>query len=253
MGELSALIVAAGRGIRMGPRGKLMPKGLLKVGGVALVVRSVALLQAKGVRRIRIVTGHLAEQYEERFAAVDGVELVHNPDFATTGSARSMMTGLADMEGPILLLESDLVYEAAALAPLGAGESCILVSGATGAGDEVYIWTRDGARGDPVFDMMSKDIGAMSAPHFGELVGISRFAAEDTERLKQAAEAVLAQNAKADYEDTVIHMAKAQDITCRKIEALAWSEIDSEEMYAHAVAEVWPRIRARDGGSPPYS
>lgn len=246
MSELSALIVAAGRGIRMGPRGELTPKGLLEIGDTALVARSVALLKARGIGRVRIVTGHLAEQYEAAFADVEGVDLAHNPDYATTGSARSMITGLADMEGPILLLESDLVYEAAALATIGEGESCILVSGETKAGDEVYIWTRDGAAGAPVFDMMSKDKGAVEADHFGELVGISRFDAEDAERLKRAAEVVLGEDPKADYESTVIHMAKTQDIACRKIEDLAWSEIDSEEMYAHALGEVWPRIVARD-------
>ncbi len=247
MSEVSALIVAAGRGIRMGPRGEMTPKGLLEIDGTALVARSVRLLKDSGVKHIRIVTGHLAEQYEAAFGDMAGVDLVHNPDFATTGSARSMMTGLADMKGPILLLESDLVYEAAALASLHEGESCILVSGETKAGDEVYIWTREGAGGRPVFDMMSKDRTAVDTDHFGELVGISRFTAADTERLKSAAQVVLEEDPKTDYEATVIHMAKTQDIPCRKIEDLAWSEIDSEDMYAHALEDVWPRIVERDG------
>jgi 2-aminoethylphosphonate-pyruvate transaminase len=249
MNELSALIVAAGRGIRMGPRGEMTPKGLLAIGGDALVTRSVALLKGCGVKHIRIVTGHLAEQYEAALGPVEGVELVHNPEFAATGSGRSMMIGLADMRGPVLLLESDLVYEAAALHALREDESCILVSGETKAGDEVYIWTREGADGAPVFHMMSKDISAMNAAHFGELVGISRFTAEDVDRLKDAARLVLEEDPKADYEATVIHMAKTRDIACRKIEDLAWSEIDSEEMYAHAVEEVWPRITTRDKAS----
>ncbi|MDV4146179.1 phosphocholine cytidylyltransferase family protein [Shimia sp. FJ5] len=247
MSEVSALIVAAGRGIRMGSRGEMTPKGLLEIDGTALVARSVALLKKSGVKRVRIVTGHLAEQYEAAFGDMEGVDLVHNPAFATTGSGLSMMTGLAEMAGPVLLLESDLVYEAAALGSLHQGESCILVSGESNAGDEVYIWTREGANGGPVFDMMSKNIAAVEAQHFGELVGISRFTAEDTERLKAAAETVLEQDPKADYEETVIHMARTQDIACRKIEDLAWSEIDSEIMYAHALKEVWPKIVARDG------
>ena len=249
MNELSALIVAAGRGIRMGARGEMTPKGLLEIGGKALVARSVALLRGRGVRRVRIVTGHLADQYEAAFGDVEGVELVHNPDFAVTGSGRSMMIGLADMRGPVLLLESDLIYEAAALQAVQEGDSCILVSGETGAGDEVYIWTREGADGAPVFHMMSKDMSAMDAAHFGELVGISRFTAGDVERLRDAAGLVLRDDPKADYEATVIHMAQTRDIACRKIEDLAWSEIDSEEMYAHATEEVWPRIVTRDGAA----
>ena len=154
-----------------------------------------------------------------------------------------MMAGLADMAGPVLLLESDLIYEAAALAGLGDGPSCILASGQTGSGDEVYIWTR----GEAVFDMMSKDRNALGRPHFGELVGISRFSATDTERLKAAAAEVLAADASAEYETCIVHMAKTYDIACHKIETLAWSEIDSEDMYARAVETVWPEIVARDG------
>ena len=59
MVDLSALILAAGRGIRMGPRGQLRPKGLLEIDGVPLVARSINLLRARGIPRIRIVTGHL--------------------------------------------------------------------------------------------------------------------------------------------------------------------------------------------------
>ncbi len=64
--------------------------------------------------------------------------------------------------------------------------------------------------------------------------------------MKQAARHVLEDDPKADYESTVIHMAKTQDIACRKIADLAWSEIDSEDMYTHAVQEIWPKIMARE-------
>lgn len=238
----TALIVAAGRGIRMGPRGTLTPKGLLKINDTPLVARSVNLLQAKGVSRVRIVTGHLADQYEDIFGTMPGVELVHNPDFATTGSLRSMMTGLEDLSGPFVLLESDLIYETAALAPVLDGPSTILVSGVTGSGDEVYIWTRD----EIIFDTMSKKIDAQPRAHFGELTGLSRFDAEDTERLKTAARAVLAEDAKADYEDSVIRLAQTRDIACTLIPDLAWSEVDTEEMLSRAIGTIWPRIQERD-------
>lgn len=238
----TALIVAAGRGIRMGPRGTLTPKGLLKINDTPLVVRSVDLLKAKGVSRVRIVTGHLADQYEDTFGATPGVELVHNPDFSSTGSLQSMMTGLKDLSGPIVLLESDLIYETAALAPVLEGPSTILVSGVTGSGDEVYIWTRDGE----VFDTMSKKIDAQTRSHFGELTGLSRFDADDTERLKVAAHAVLAEDPKADYEDSVIRLAQTRDISCTLVSDLAWSEVDTEDMLARATTTVWPRIQERD-------
>lgn len=246
MTELTALIVAAGRGIRMGPRGEYTPKGLLSVGGTALVQRSVRLLHEHGIRKVRIVTGHLSEQYEAMFEGVEGVELVHNPDFATTGSLRSLMVGLSSMQGPIVLLESDLIYERAALEPVGLGNSRIMVSGETGAGDEVYIWTRQTSDGKPVFDMMSKDSTARAQGHFGELTGISCYTSKDTCSLKEAAQTLLAANPKSDYESAVVHMAQTCEIDCHLIHDLAWTEIDDEDMLARAIKVVWPEIQKRD-------
>lgn len=246
MSEFRALIVAAGRGIRMGARGQMTPKGLLKIDGVPLVMRSVRLLQARGISHVRIVTGHLSDQYEAMFRDMPGVELVHNPAFSTTGSLLSLATGLNGLHGPLLVLESDLIYEAASLVPLSAEASTILASGTTGSGDEVYIWTRQNAKGEPVFDDMSKDVSARSAKHHGELVGISAFTASDVEALHQAAAQILKENPKSDYEPAVVRMAKTRDICCHKIDDLAWTEIDDEVMYERALNTVWPAIQKRD-------
>ena len=41
MKDFTAIIVAAGMGVRMGPRGRLMPKGLIEVGGSPMVAQSL--------------------------------------------------------------------------------------------------------------------------------------------------------------------------------------------------------------------
>ena len=246
MTDLTALIIAAGRGIRMGPRGEYTPKGLLNVGGSALVQRSVQLLHERGIRAVRIVTGHLSEQYEAMFKDVEGVELVHNPDFATTGSLRSLVIGLFSMPRQLELLESDLIYERAALEAVGADKSRIVVSGETAAGDEVYIWTRQTSDGKPVFDMMSKDVTARPQDHFGELTGISIFTSKDMVSLKNAAQARFAADPKSDYESAVVLMAQTCEIDCHLIPDLAWTEIDDETMLARATKVVWPEIQNRD-------
>ena len=60
----TAIILAAGMGVRLKERGKLMPKGCMCLGEKAIVEESVLRLLAVGIERIVIVTGHLAEQYE---------------------------------------------------------------------------------------------------------------------------------------------------------------------------------------------
>ena len=113
----TALILAAGLGSRLGQRGRAAPKGFLQLGERPIVEESVALLAAAGIRRVVIVTGHLSEFYAElRQRAPRLIETVHNPDFASTGSLRSLACARELVDADLLLLESDLIYERRAVA-----------------------------------------------------------------------------------------------------------------------------------------
>lgn len=57
----TAVILAAGMGVRLKDRGRLSPKGCLCLGEKSIVEESVLRLLATGIERIVIVTGHLAE------------------------------------------------------------------------------------------------------------------------------------------------------------------------------------------------
>ena len=246
MPEATALILAAGRGMRMGKRGEMTPKGLLEVGGEPLVLRSVRLLQEQGIRNVRIVTGHLADQYQDLFQNHAGVTLVHNAQYGETGSLLSLMTGLEGLDGDVVLLESDIIFERRALAPITSGVTRILMSGETRATDEVFIWSREGRQGQAVLKTMNKDISAQPEQHLGELVGITCFSAANRRVLQDVGAAHLAAHPTSDYEIVVVKTGARVDIDCHLIEDLAWSEVDDEQMYHNAISHVWPRICEND-------
>ncbi|WP_175483219.1 NTP transferase domain-containing protein [Salinihabitans flavidus] len=249
MADFNALIIAAGRGMRMGARGREHPKGFLQIEGRRIIERSVGMLRAHGVGHIRIVTGHLADQYEALFAGVGDVECLHNPLYAETGSLRSMLTGLEGLEGPVVIVESDLVYERRALAPVTPGETVLVISGETKATDEQFVWVRDTGGPMPAFEEMSKNRHARPEPHFGEHTGITGFSAEMAERLRQVARQVLSEDPKSEYEPSLVRLAQEADLPCCLIEDLAWAEIDDEAMYERALKTVWPRIVENDAVS----
>jgi choline kinase len=237
-----ALILAAGRGVRMGPRGQNIPKGFIEVGGQFLVARSLALLARAGIRNVTIVTGHLAERYDELPPVSGlGVSTLHNPLFAEKGSFESLRVGLGAMRGPFLLLESDIIYEPRALGAVldSAHDSVILTSGPTGAGDEVYVWAdeRDGA---VRFRGMSKQRATHADEPFGELVGVSKISAELARQL-----AIHAGEAKPDndYESAVVRAAGDTPIACLRVDDLLWGEIDDETMLARVETKLWPRLK----------
>lgn len=234
--------MAAGRGVRMGPRGQSIPKGFIEVGGQFLVERSLSLLARAGIRHVTIVTGHLAERYDG-VPPVPGVAVsrLHNPLYAEKGSFESLRVGLGAMEGPFLLLESDIIYEPRALETVLAShhDSVILTSGPTGAGDEVYVWA-DAKEGVARFRGMSKQRATHADEPFGELVGISKISAELARQLTiHAAEAA----ANADYESAVVRAAGDNPIACLRVDDLLWGEIDDETMLARVETTLWPRLR----------
>jgi len=246
MPDLTAIILAAGRGIRMGPRGPFSPKGLLRLSERTLVEDSIAHLRAGGIGRVRIVTGHLAQAYQRAANSWKGdIELRHNPDYAAQGSLLSLMVGLDGIDGPCIVLESDLVYERRALDALddSGRQSVLVLSGPTGAGDEVHVWADplgDGTR-HRLRDMSKRLDRWPDRPH-GELVGITALSATAVRQLKVLAPALLAERAHADYEEGLAATARTEDILCHRIDGLLWAEIDDERMLARA-ARLYPDIR----------
>ena len=90
----TAVILAAGRGTRLKRLGEEIPKGFLRLGEVSIIEESIERLVGAGVRRVVIVTGHLARLYEELRSRLAGlVETVHNVAFADSGSFYSLSLG----------------------------------------------------------------------------------------------------------------------------------------------------------------
>ena len=254
MTEITAIILAAGMGVRMGPRGKLFPKGLIEVGGEAMIVGSVASLRAWGAAHIRIVTGHLAGQYEALFGGTE-VELIHNPYYATTGSLRSLMVGLEGISGPVAILELDLIYAPQALDRVDGTGNRLVTSGPTGAGDEVYVWAHAAQGGPEHLVEISKVLTARDEAPFGELVGITGLTGASVEVMRRVGWEVLTHAPEEHYEPGLVALGREVGIEVVRLDGLAWAEVDDEEMLARAEREVWPRVvaarqgvRARTGG-----
>lgn len=239
----TAVIVAAGRGVRLGEMGTERPKGFIELGGAPIVERSLACLAAAGVRRTIIVTGHLPEYYRALAQRVPGIELVHNPDYASSGSMYTLYLARDRIADDFVLLESDLVYEQRALDVLFAasGPDTLLTSGPTQSGDEVYVEAKHGR-----LTGLSKRRSALEGTVIGELVGITRVSRRCLEAMCAHAERVFRESRHLEYEQALVAAARDVTIDCPVIEDLAWTEIDDERHLARAQERVYPRIVERD-------
>ncbi|MBI3568149.1 MAG: isocitrate lyase/phosphoenolpyruvate mutase family protein [Gemmatimonadetes bacterium] len=88
-----------------------IPLAALDVNGKSLLQRQAESLAHAGVRDITVVTG-----YRHEAVACDGVTVVHNAEWATTGEAASLMAvpaaGGAAGEARVLVLYGDLMFDA---------------------------------------------------------------------------------------------------------------------------------------------
>ncbi|HUN73051.1 MAG TPA: phosphocholine cytidylyltransferase family protein [Steroidobacteraceae bacterium] len=103
---MRALILAAGRGSRMGPLSEQRPKCLVEIAGRALLDRQVAALRAGGVQEIGIVRGYRAELVQR-----PGLAYFENERWARTNMVMSLVTAASWLRSaPTIVSYSDIFY-----------------------------------------------------------------------------------------------------------------------------------------------
>lgn len=235
-----AIILAAGMGLRLRSVVDDRPKGLIAIRGETLVGRSVRLLRDAGIARITLVVGHRAADYERFAKGQSDITLAMNPTFAATGSMASLAVGLRGVDGPVLVLESDIAYEARALsALLAAPADATVLSGPTGAGDEVWVEARDG-----LVHAMSKNAADLMTIT-GEFVGLTRLSAAAAAAMRDTfAEFDRAHgHGRMDYETgALVAIARKQPVAAVLIPDLCWGEVDDDRQLERVTRTVWPEI-----------
>ena len=237
---LTAILLAAGRGRRLGPRGDAAPKGAIRLGDESLTERTLRLLETVGIGRCVIVTGHEASWYRSLLTGVD-LTFVDNELYATTGSLRSLALGIRETTGDVLIIESDLVYEAAALRRIIAvrGFDATLTTRVTGSGDEVFVASTEGR-----LSGLAKDPTNLDGPPVGEFVGLTLLTAQTADRLARLA--ACEDFDRLEYEHGLTRIADSSEILLLHLDDLAWAEIDTEDDLARVERNVWPHVVARD-------
>ena len=85
----SAVILAAGQGMRMVPVNTQYPKALLEIRGEVLIERTIRQLRAVGIQEIYVVVGFLKERFEYLIDDF-GVELIVSGDYARKNNLHSL-------------------------------------------------------------------------------------------------------------------------------------------------------------------
>lgn len=241
----TAVILAAGLGLRLRDVWTGKPKGLLAIEEICLVERSIQQLIAHGIKEIIIVTGYLAKHYGALAQEYSIVKTIHNPYYAESGSMYSLYCARTLIRKSFLLLESDLLYEARALSALlnDPHMDAVLISDVTQSNDEAFVEARNGC----LFHM-SKNQHELTMI-IGEMAGMAKISLPLYEQMIVHAERYFhSRDRHWHYEDGCLNqISKEQPIPLCVVPDLVWCEIDNAEHLRRARQVIWPRIQQIDG------
>ena len=132
---MRAVILAAGRGSRLGSLGENRPKCLVELAGTPLLDRQVAALRRGGADEVAAVRGYRAEMIERR-----GLSCFTNSRWAETNMVMSLAAAASWLRaGPVLVSYGDIFYRSELVRALAEASGKLVV-----AYDRAWrhLWTR---------------------------------------------------------------------------------------------------------------
>lgn len=268
---MRAIIVAAGRGRRLGPETSEIPKCMVAVGGRPILHRQLDALALAGVSEVVIVRGYLGERIAPPTTGPAGklaINFIENPRWAENNILASLFYAEEAMETGFVFSYSDIVF-ARDHARLAAESSADIGLVVDRRWEETYVGrldhplpeaeltaVSDDARGVPRVTQVGK--GAVPAPQaIGEFTGLARFSSAGARALSAAWHEALAGGLDRPYgRAPALRVAYLTDalnaiiagssrIPETRISPLyidgRWREIDTQEdlSRAHALVDAW--------------
>ena len=104
---MRVIMIAAGRGSRLGSYTDTRPKCMVDVGGGSILDHQLAALRAHGLSDLHIVRGYLADKL-----VVPGATYHANDAWQDNNILHSLFKAESALEGPLMTTYSDIVYDA---------------------------------------------------------------------------------------------------------------------------------------------
>ena len=125
---MKAIILAAGKGNRLGEIGKSTPKCLIKIGKKTIIEHQIEALRANKINDITIVIGYQANKVKDKLKNTD-VKFYLNKNYGKTGMLESLYCAKDELDDNIIFLCGDIVLKADLIKPLleDKNDFCLIV------------------------------------------------------------------------------------------------------------------------------
>ncbi len=238
---MRAIILAAGKGARLGGVAAGEPKCLARVGDLTLIGRQILALEASAVHDIIVVVGYGADRVQQTCGG--DVRFITNTIFDQTNSLYSLWLARHLLRDGFLVMNADVLFHRQLLRDLLTAryEDALLVA----FGDETTPALGDEemkvkVRGGRVVDI-SKAMNPAEAD--GENVGIAKFGPAGAQLLIEKMDALIAGGSRRDWAPRAfLDFASERPLHAISTRGYPWIEIDFPEDYHRAIDDVLPQI-----------
>ena len=227
---MQAIIMAAGRGSRLGNLTDDIPKAFLEARGHRLIDYNLALLHENGIEDIKIVTGYRAELYEALAQEHAGVTCIYNPFYEQCNVLGSFYMAQEKLDNAdTVYLHADTLCATEIFREMvqGNGDIVMPVDFKDCDNEAMKVTTKAGQ-----VIKVSKEID--EAESEGEFIGMAKLSKKVMPAIKQASQKLMRNGCLKSYFEGAIQ--EVIDQGGYSIQAMStrnrfWGEVDFEEDY----------------------
>lgn len=233
---MQAIIMAAGKGSRLGSLTAGNPKSFVEIKGKKLIEYNLQLLRHFGVDEIIIVTGYRCEAFEELTRDMKDVRLIYNPFYEMVNVLGSFYMGMEALHDDFLYLHADTLCEPVIFEKLVKLEADVVLPVEYKQCDEEAMKVRsENGKIVEITKQMPLEIAE------GEFIGIASFRQEVIPALKAKTKQLMKEKEFTAYFESAIQRLIEEEkfrIKAVSTQGAFWAEIDFMEDYENASARI---------------
>ena len=233
---MQAIIMAAGKGSRLGSLTEGKPKSFVEIQGKKLIEYNLKLLENYHIDEIIIVTGYQNRKFEELTKDKKTIRLVYNPFYEMVNVLGSFYMGMHFLKDDFIYLHADTLCEPRLFEKLATLEAdCVLPVDYKKCDTEAMKVRCEQGKIVQITKQMENELAD------GEFIGMASFRKKVLPVLFEKTKQLMEEKAFTAYFESAIQRLieeESFDIKAVPTDGAFWAEIDFEEDYGKAVREI---------------
>ncbi|MFQ5748282.1 MAG: NTP transferase domain-containing protein [Planctomycetota bacterium] len=238
---MQAVILAAGKGSRLGEVSEDRPKCLQPVGGRTILEIQLQILADLGIEEVCVVAGFKIGLVKEILERRNRSLILENERFAETNSLYSLWLARDWIRSSFLCINGDVVGHPKIYRCVVEAPGCALAYDSGSGKDPEHMKVH-------LFHSRLRSVGKdLPGPEVdGENVGILKFEGAGTKAMLEEADRVIGRREWMQWVPSALNgIAASHPVHCVDIAGLPWVEVDFPGDLEIARNRVWPAVRAQ--------